>query len=286
MHAVALDPGTARGEQVESAVARWLLDAHPELGVAARGILEEIASTTPGRAVAVGGSRVPRRGEVLHRGISPTVAAGLALAQGVIGVPGRVDVDYPTYAADTGVPLTVVPASVFAAHGAATAAPGSAAGTFLVTGPAAGVAEAAGSAGASIEYVDGGSARSIGRAIARACQAPRVAPHVIVVTEVQRVAAPRGSTFGMDPELVGTERLATSVVPTAATALVELGEELLAGPTVLVLDHPSAHASLDQLRELSPATWDLRRAAGASRMDRTRWNMRRRMVRAIAGAEL
>ena len=90
----------------------------------------------------------------------------------------------------------------------------------------------------------------------------------------------------MDPELIGTERLASSVVPTAATALVELGDELLAGPTVLVLDHPSAHASLDQLRELSPATWDLHRTSTSSRIDQARWNLRRRMVRTIAGLDL
>ena len=36
-----------------------------------------------------------------------------ALAQGVIGVPGRVDVQDPTYQTDTGVPLTVVPGAIF-----------------------------------------------------------------------------------------------------------------------------------------------------------------------------
>jgi hypothetical protein len=171
-------------------------------------------------------------------------------------------------------------------QGAASAAPNAGAGVFVVTGQAGGVSEAAGAMGASIEYVDGSSPRAIGAAIGRACRSARVAPHVIVATEVQRVAAPRASTFGMDPDLVGTERLATSAVPPAATVLVDLGDELLAGPTVLALDHPEAHGSLDPLRELSPATWDLRRASSASRAGRTSWNLRRRFVRASAGVDL
>jgi hypothetical protein len=140
--------------------------------------------------------------------------------------------------------------------------------------------------GATIEFVDGSSPRSVGAAIGRACRSMRVASHVICISEVQRVAAPRGSTFGMDPDLVGTERLATSAVPPAATVLVDLGEDLLAGPTVLALDQPEAHGALDPLRELSPATWDLRRSTSArSRAGRTSWNLRRRFVRA-AGVDL
>jgi hypothetical protein len=205
----------------------------------------------------------------------------------VVGVPSRVDAEYPTYRTDTGVPLTVVPPEVFAQHGAASAAPGSGAGVYLVNASGAGIAEAAGAAGASIEYVDGSSPRAIGVAIGRACRTTRAASHVIVVTEVQHVAAPRGAVFGMDPDLVGTERLATSVVPTAATALVELGDELLTGPTVLALDDPRVHAVLAPLRELTPATWDLHRAPRLERAAaRLRWTMHRRTLRAAAGVDL
>jgi hypothetical protein len=230
---------------------------------------------------------VPRRSEVLHRAVSPSLAAGLSLAQGVIGVPGRIDVNFPTYRTDTGVPLTIVPAELFAVHGVASAAPGSAPGVFVVTGGTAGVAEAATAAGASIEFVDGSSPRAIGVAVGTACRSARATSHVILVTDVQRVAAPRTTVFGMDPELIGTERLATAAVPTAATVLVELGEELLAGPSVIALDHPSAHAALDPLRELSPATWDLARHAPTdTAARRLAWNLRRRLVRAVAGVDL
>jgi hypothetical protein len=109
---------------------------------------------------------------------------------------------------------------------------------------------------------------------------------VIVVGDVQRIAAPRNATFGMDPDLVGTDRIATAAVPTSATALVQLGEELVAGPTVLALDVPAAHASLEQVRDLSPATWDLRRRASGTRGSRIAWNLRRKVVRAAAGVDL
>lgn len=280
-----IDAGSLRGETLVSLVASWARTrlAEDDPGHAA---LDELAGAVAApRAVA--SSRVPRRGEVLHRAVSPVVAAGLTLAQGVIGVPGRLDAAYPTYQTDTGVPLTVVPAAVFAAHGAASAAPGTGAGVFVVTGQAGGVAEAASAAGATLELVDGSSPRAIGVAIGTACRSMRVASHVIVVGDVQRIPAPRhGSTFGMDPDLVGTDRIATAAVPTAATALVQLGEELVAGPTVLALDVPAAHASLDPVRELSPATWDLRRRDTTGRFARMSWNVRRRLVRATAGVDL
>jgi hypothetical protein len=289
LRACAVDPGSVRGEQLLARLAAWLLE-ETELGQDTREVLEAIVeSPTAHRPVGLVRTdrRVPRRSEVLHRSVSPAVAAGLALAQGVIGVPGRMDAAFPTYRTDTGVPLTVVPAELFAAHGAASAAPSAGIGVFVVTGGAGGAAEAAAAMGASIEIVDGTAPRAIGAAIGRACRNPRVAPHVIVVQDLQRVAAPRSSTFGMDPDHVGTERLATSAVPPAATALVDLGDELLAGPTVLALDHPDAHGALDPLRELSPATWDLRRSRSAvGRAGRTSWNLRRRFVRAAAGVDL
>jgi hypothetical protein len=288
LHACAVDPGTVRGELVVAKLAAWLAEDQ-DISDEARELLVKLAEA-PVAGARAGlvrtRQRVPRRSEVLHRSVSPSIAAGLALAQGVVGVPSRVDVNYPTYRTDTGVPLSVVPAAVFAAHGADSAAPGVGAGVFLVVGQAAGVAEATGAMGGSIEFVDGTSPRAIGAAIGRACRATRVANHVIVATEVQRVAAPRSSTFGMDPDLVGTERLATSAVPPAATALVDLGDELLAGPAVLALDHPDAHGALDPLRELSPATWDLRRGRTSSRASRSAWNLRRRLVRASAGVDL
>lgn len=284
-----LDPGSVRGEQLVAALASWLA-ADAELGEQARATLASRATAPIGGAstgLVRTDQRVPRRSEVLHRAVSPAVAAGLVLAQGVIGVPGRVDVEYPTYRTDSGVPLTVVPARLFAAHGAASAAPGIGTGVFVVTGSAGGIAEAAASIHATIEHVDGTSPRAIGAAIARACRAPRLAPHVIAVAELQRVAAPRRATFGMDPDLVGTERLATSAVPASATALVDLGDELLTGPAVLALDQAEAHAALDPLRELSPATWDLRRRPGAgSRTARASWSLRRRLVRAATGVDL
>jgi hypothetical protein len=272
----ALDPGALRGEQVEQAIATWLLGAEPE------------AAPTPPRVDADVAMRLPRRGDVLHRSVSPTVAAGLVLAQGVMGVPARIDEAYPTYRTDTGVPLTVAPAATFAEHGiGGCVAPGSGTGVVLVVGPTVGgVIEAAGAAGASVEMVDGSSPRAIGRAIATACRQPRATWHVIVVGEVQRVAAPRASTFGMDPDLVGTERLATSAVPTAATVLVTLDDELVDGPSVLALDRPEAHAALDQVRDLSPATWDLRRRPARGRAAGAAWNLRRRLLRSIAGVEL
>ncbi len=281
-----IDAGSLRGETLVSLVASWARTRLAEDDAAGSDALEALVGSVVTTS-AVAGSRVPRRGEVLHRAVSPVVAAGLTLAQGVIGVPGRLDAAYPTYQTDTGVPLTVVPAAVFAAHGAASAAPGAAHGVFVVTGQAAGVSEAAGAAGASIEYVDGSSPRAIGVAIGTACRSTRIASHVIVVGDVHRVSAPRhGSTFGMDPDLVGTDRIATAAVPTAATALVQLGDELVSGPTVLALDVPAAHASLDPVRELSPATWDLRRRASHGRVNALAWNLRRRIVRAAAGVDL
>jgi hypothetical protein len=281
-----VDPGVVRGERLEAIIARSILDRVHDLDDDVRATLEQLASSSAG-TIARRTSRVPRRSDVLHRAVSPSVAAGLALAQGVVGVPGRIDANFPTFRTDTGVPLTFVPAELFATHGIATAAPGSGAGVFVVTGGTSGIAEAATAAGASIEYVDGSSPRAIGVAIATACRTTRVTSQVILVTDVQRVAAPRTSVFGMDPELVGTERLATAAVPTAATALVELGEELLAGPSVIALDHPSAHAALDPLRELSPATWDLARLAPTTtRSRRLAWNLRRRLVRTVAGVDL
>src|SRR5690606_21978728 len=125
--------------------------------------------------------------------------------------------------------------------------------------------------------VDGSSPRAIGIAVGRACRVARVTPHVIVVSEVQRVAAPRATSFGMDPDLVGTERIATSMVPSAATAIVDLGDELLAGPAAIAIDVSGTHAVLDPLRELTPATFDLQRGGrSSSRMGRSSWNLRRR----------
>lgn len=288
IHARTVEPGSLRGEDVVRAVASWLEEAHGAvLDEPSCAILAGLAAG--GRAsndVAALVSRVPRRNEALHRGVGPAVAAGLALAQGVIGVPARMDEQHPTYRTDSGTFLTVVPGDVYASHGPASAAPAAGPGAFLVTGPASGVVETAAASGATVEYVDGSSPRAIGSAVGRACKQPRVASHVIVVTEVQRVAAPRTSVFGMDPELVGTERLAVSAVPVSATAVVDLQDDLLAGPTLLALDHPDAHAALDPLRELSPATWDLRGSGTGSRMSRLSWNVRRRVMRATLGVDL
>lgn len=269
-----LDVGVVMGERVTDVLRAWLRDD-------ANANRAPVIAASPLR-----GRTVPRRGERLHRSVRPTVAAGLTLAQGVIGVPGRTDVAYPTYATDTGVALSVVPAAVFLEHGVASAAPGTANGVFLITDAVGGVDAAAGAAGASIEYIDGGSPRAIGVAIGRACAGPRAAPHVIVITDTQRVAAPRRAVFGVDAELLATERLATAAVPPAAKVLVDMGSDTLAGPVELVLDHPDTHAELDSVRELSPATWDLRPRHGTmTRSARTAWQLRRRMVRA-AGVDL
>lgn len=282
-HLVAVDPGSVRAEQLERELARWLLARCDAANEVRRAALEAIGTSETTTDVA---ARVPRRDDVLHRAVSPTVAAGLALAQGVIGVPGRIDPAWPTYRADTGVPLTITSAESFTAHGLAAAAPDSGIGVLVVVGSAHGVMEAAGTAAASIEHVDGSSPRAIGVAVARACAGPRAGWHVICVSEVQRVAAPRAAAFGMDPELVGTERIATAAVPTSATVLVTLDDELVDGPSVIALDRPEAHAALDQVRELSPATWDLRARRADGRLGRLGWNMRRRAVRSIAGVEL
>ncbi|MCW2956185.1 MAG: hypothetical protein JWO69_1054 [Thermoleophilia bacterium] len=281
-HAMSLEPGTARGEQIEQAIAAWLLGASIDLDDAAREVLEAVAQTATVHAV-----RVPRRSEVLHRSISPIVAAGLALAQGVIGVPRRVDDAHPTYQTDTGVALTVTTAEVFGAHGAASGAPSATPGVYLVTGAGGNVAEAAGSIGASIEYVDGSSPRTVARAVATACASPRTAPHVVVVSDVQRVAAPSASILGVDPDLVGTERIAMAGVPVSATVLVELGNELHRGPSELLLDTPGARAVIDPVRELTAATWDLQPGgARPGRMGALSWSLRRRAVKAASGVDL
>lgn len=285
--AIAVDAGRVRGEQLVRAVAAWLaLDV--DLDSPQREALEALAAAPDDRPVdrELGSSRVPRRTDVLHRSVSPTIAAGLALAQGVVGVPGRIDPAWPTYRTDTGVPVTVTPAETFATHGIAAAAPDSGTGVIVVTGSAGGVIEAAGAANATIEHVDGSSPRAIGRAIAAACRSTRVSWHVIAIGDVQRVAAPRAATFGMDPDLVGTERIATSAVPTAATVLVDMGDELHDGPAVLALDRPESIAALEQVRDLSPATWDLHRGTSSTRRAGTAWDLRRRIVRAASGVEL
>lgn len=282
-HLVAIEPGSVRAEQLERGLAEWLVARCDETEVVRRAALEALVASNDATDVA---SRVPRRDDVLHRGVSATVAAGLTLAQGVIGVPGRIDPAWPTYRTDTGVPLTVAPAQAFAEHGISAAAPDSGTGVVVAIGSAPGVMEAAGAAGASIEHVDGSSPRAIGVAVARACAGPRAGWHVICVSDVQRVAALRAAVFGMDPELVGTERIATAAVPTSATVLVTLDDELVDGPSVIALDRPEAHAALDQVRELSPATWDLRARRADGRLGRLGWNLRRRAVRSIAGVEL
>jgi hypothetical protein len=286
-HVETLDPGAIGGDRLVAALARWVLAGDRPLDDAQRDALELIAAS-PRRAHAeqVPSPRLPRRGDVLHRSVSPIVAAGLSLAQGVIGVPGRIDPAYPTYRTDTGVPLTVAPAATFAAHGIASAAPDSGIGVIVLTGSAAGVMEAAGAAGASIETVDGSSPRAIAVAIGKACRSPRSGWHVVLVGDVQRIAAPRTATFGMDPDLVGTERIATSAVPTSATVLVMLDDELASGPAVLALDRPDAHAALAQVRDLSPATWDLTSRAAGGRGSRFAWSLRRHLVRSIGGVEL
>lgn len=282
-HAITVDPGSIRAEQLERALAGWLQQRCDETEVDRRRTLAAIAAAADGSVLA---ARLPRRDDVLHRGVSPIVAAGLALAQGVVGVPGRIDPAWPTYRTDTGVPLTVAPAETFAARGTAAAAPDSGIGVIVAVGSAGGVLEAAAAAGASVEHVDGSSPRAIGIAVARACAGPRAGWHVICIAPVQRVAAPRAAVFGMDPELVGTERIATAAVPTSATVLANLEDELLDGPSVIALDRPEAHAALDQVRELSPATWDLRARRADGRLARMGWNLRRRAVRTIAGVEL
>lgn len=280
---VALDPGSIRAEQLEQALAEWLVERCDEDEDVRRAALGAITTSEPAAEVA---GRVPRRDDVLHRSVSPNVAAGLTLAQGVVGVPGRIDPAWPTYRTDTGVPLTVAPAETVAAHGIAAAAPDTGFGVIVAVGSAPGVTEAVGAAGASIEHVDGSSPRAIGVAVARACAGPRAAWHVICVSDVQRIAAPRSAAFGMDPDLVGTERIATAAVPTSATVLVALDDDLVDGPSVIALDRPEAHAALEQVRELSPATWDLRARRADGRIGRLGWNVRRRAVRAIAGVEL
>jgi hypothetical protein len=285
-HALHVEPTAARGEEVEAALAQWLLAQVEDAEDPAVEVLERAIEAYAG-VRRTGSSRVPRRSDVLHRSISPSVAAGLTLAQGVIGVPTRLHDTHPTYQTDTGVPLTVTSAAVFAEHGAASGAPSSMHAVYLVTGPGGGVSETAGAMGASIEYVDGGSPRAIARAVATACRATRPTAHVIVVTETQRVAAPASSVLGVDPDLVGTERLATATVPVAATALVELGDELQAGPSELLLDHPAARAMLGPVRELTPATWDLRHQADRSgRRGGAAWALRRRAVKLLAGVDL
>ncbi|MBC7461531.1 MAG: hypothetical protein H7287_09235 [Thermoleophilia bacterium] len=285
----ALDAETARGEDVAASIARWLL-TREQVSAGAAAVLQAIADRADDESVSVRSvkARIPKRTARLNRAVSPTVAAGLALAQGVIGVPARVTPDYPTYQADTGVPLTVVPSAIFVEFGLASGAPNSLPGVFVVTGSPSGVAEQAGASGATVELVDGGSPRRIGQAIATACAGPRVAPHVILIGEVQRVAAPRAATLGLDPELLGTDRIATAAVPASGSVLVDLDDELLAGPVEILLDSSETIAVLDQVRELSPATWDLtlQRRGGQSRWSDAMWNLRRRCIRSISGVDL
>jgi hypothetical protein len=279
-----VEPGSVRGEQVVAAIAAWMLETDDALDAAGRSALELLVA--PSIDHELPRTRVPRRTDVLHRSVSPTIAAGLQLAQGVIGVPSRIDAAWPTYRTDTGVPLSVVPAATFATHGVDSAAPGAGVGVVLIVGSAGGVLEQAAAIGATVEHVDASSPRALGVAVASACRSPRVAWHVVVTSEVQHVAGPRAVTFGMDPDLVGTDRLATAAIPTAATVQVDLGEELFAGPAVLALDTPETHAMLSQVRELSPATWDLRRTGGTGRASRASWNLHRRAVRVVGGIDL
>lgn len=273
-----LDADRFTGRDVATALARWMDVSTEPIDVDA-----DVAR----RASRVA-TRIPRRGEQLHRGVPAPVAAGLTLAQGVVGVPTRIAPTHATYMTDTGVPLTIADAAAFAATGAALAAPGSAAGVFVVSGSAAGLAERAAAASMSIEYVDGASPRAVGSAIGRACRAPRATSHVIVATPVTRAAAPSRSTLGIDPELLGTDRIAVAAVPMSATTVVEYEGGLLGGPVQLPLDTPDVVAHAPVLRELSPASWDLRvvQRSGASRWSDLRWSMRRRFVRSIGGTDL
>lgn len=268
-----VDLGSVTGEDVERLVAAWLGREDVPAGSAAAPVLA---------------GRVPARGEELHRAVAPALAAGLALAQGVIGVPARVSPEYPTYRTETAATLTIVPAGVFVEHGAAAAAPGTAAGVFVVTGGAApGVLEAAAAIGASVEHVDGTSPRALGRAIALACRTPRAAPHVIIEMPVQRIAG-GAAAVGVDHDLLGSERLAFASVDRSATLLAELGDGLTPGPAVLLPDSPAARAALPQVRELSPALHDVRivRQAGRSRFADGTWMLRRRMARLVSGVDL
>lgn len=273
-----LDADRFSGRDVATALAHWL-------GVDADRV--DVDPVVADRAAHVA-SRVPRRGEQLHRGVPAPVAAGLTLAQGVVGVPTRMAPTHASYITDTGVPLTIADAPAFAATGAALAAPGAAAGVFVVTGAPAGVAERAAADGMSVEYVDGGSPRAIGVAIGRAARAPRAASHVIVAAPVARAAHPTRTAMGVDPDLLGTDRIAVAAVPASSTAVVEYEDGLLGGPVQLPLGTPDAFAHAPMLRSLTPATWDLRtlRPAGASRWSDLRWSMRRRLVRSIGGVDL
>lgn len=281
----------ARVDDIRPAIADWLRvvlggdpadDNHAEAGSGA---------ALPGLAPAVV-ERLPRRDAVLHRAVSPALAAALSLAQGVIGVPGRIDPSFPSYRTDGGVSLTIVPADVFAAHGVAAAAPEArAAGVFVITGAAAAsgsVTAAASACGATIEHVDSASPRAVAACIARACRTPRSALHVVAVHDVPRVAAPTAAVTGIDHELHGTERLATAAAPREATILVELGDELTSGPAELLDGSPAATAALPGVRELTPATWDLyvRRGAASSRMSDGIWKLRRRLVHLVGGVDL
>lgn len=274
----ACDAGSVGADQIASAIARWALtDATSAQAAIApviddRGVLE----------------RMPRRNESLHRAVPQTVAAALALAQGVIGVPSRISDEYPTYRAETGVCLSVVPAHIFVEHGAASVAPDSGVGVILVPEVShLDIATAAASMGASFEMVDATNPRAIGRAVAHACQSARTAPHVIGMADVVRIA-PHGRAIGIDEDLLGADRIAMAGIAVESRTLAEVEDPLVPGPVARIVDAEALGAGVDPMAELTPSIHDVRvtHRAGTSRWSDMVWAIRSRIVRAITGVQV
>lgn len=269
--------GSVLGGEVVSAVAAWLVEggAPPSVGALA---------TSAGPVALDPAVLVPRRDERLHRAVTPAVAAALELAQGVVGVPSRLHDEWPTWRTQTGAALSVVPATMFAEHGLASAAPDSGHNVFVVLQPgSADVVGAAARAGATVEFTDAARPRPLAAAIARACRDVRLAPHVIVATDVQHVAGSPGRELGVDAVLLGTDRISVAAVPASELAIDEVADELVAGPVAFVRDTPSSHAALPAVHELSGAFHDVRvvRRLRRSRTSAAAWSLRRRLLRGM-----
>jgi hypothetical protein len=269
------------GGDVLVAIVKWL--------VTREAIDQELAARVVGDLIAIAepvGKRVPRRGATLHRDVPRPLAAALVLAQATIGVPVRVDDVHRVYQTEGGGCLAIVTSEQMGVEGLACAPACAQAGVYVVTGAVTAEVQAAAAAGgATVEAVDDNRPRAIASAIARACAAPRLAPHVIVTVPGTQVVR-TGVDVGADPELVVADRLAVAALPAEAVGIEPRSDDLSGGVELAVLDADAVRVGIDNVSEMSGAWYDVRVRRGLDVVARAHWIVTRRLLRSIAKVEV
>lgn len=283
-----LDLDAVTALQVRAAVIRWLRgasalvpDAHPFAAtldaLLARAAARTASPLTPDRLV--------RRDAAAVRELPDVVSAALVLAQVELGIPTRIDPAWRTWRTDRGSFLTVVTVPQLATQGPACVAPGTPPGVFVAVGAlTAELTQAAAAMGATLEAVDGSDARAMAVAIARASVPYRTASHVIVgvpvATTVDAAAEP-----GFDAELLGVDRLSLAPLAPGSVGVYERQGDLECGPAVGLVNPARAAMGVRLAARLSPAWYELRARRGAEPFARRVWQLRRRILRTVAGVD-